>query len=256
MNRLLGDKPKYLGWLNLNQGYGFVFSGKVEPVLVTWGSKDKASTATFSADVRVTDISGKASVPAAGRRLALTQTPAFITHLPADLLKQARSNLNKPYPWAGDYTHAKQVTCRLGAINQENGLRQINSTTTLVVNGLTDTCRRTDFTRTDMEGHYVYFRVDSQFVPYGTKNLAITIVAKRVAPDKDAGMKLVYESVAGYRGADGWWWIPADDQWHEYTWTVSDASFVGQWDWNFRFDAVGSPNEFLIKEVRVTKGKE
>jgi hypothetical protein len=27
----------------------------------------------------------------------------------------------------------------------------------------------------------------------------------------------------------------------------------GQWGWNFRFDAVRSPNEFLIKEVRVTK---
>ena len=34
---------------------------------------------------------------------------------------------------------------------------------------------------------------------------------------------------------------------------LSDANFVGQWGWNFRFDAVGSANEFAIKEVRVRK---
>ena len=47
--------------------------------------------------------------------------------------------------------------------------------------------------------------------------------------------------------------IPQDDQWHEHTWKVTDANFVNEWGWNFRFDAVGSPNEFLIKSVRVTK---
>ena len=66
-------------------------------------------------------------------------------------------------------------------------------------------------------------------------------------------MNFCYESAKGYTGASGWWTIPLDDQWHENTWKVRDASFVGQWGWNFRFDAVSSPNEFLIKEVRVSK---
>jgi hypothetical protein len=66
-------------------------------------------------------------------------------------------------------------------------------------------------------------------------------------------MNLMYESVKGYRGAPGWWTIPADDQWHENTWRLRDASFVGQWGYNFRFDAISSPNEFLVKEVRVAK---
>ena len=95
--------------------------------------------------------------------------------------------------------------------------------------------------------------MDPLFVPFGTKELEITLVAKRVASDKTAGMNFCYESAKGYTGASGWWTIPQDDQWHENTWKVRDASFVGQWGWNFRFDAVSSPNEFLIKEVRVSK---
>ena len=125
----------------------------------------------------------------------------------------------------------------------------------MVVNGLTETCRRTDVANPFLrgEGHYVYFRVDPRFVPFGTRELEITIVAKRVAGDKAAGMNLMYESTKGYTGAQRWWTIPADDQWHEYTWKISDASFVGQWGYNFRFDAISSPGEFLVREVRVTK---
>ena len=78
-------------------------------------------------------------------------------------------------------------------------------------------------------------------------------MAKRLGPDKAAGVGLCYESAKGYTGVRGWWTIPKDEKWHENTWKVSDANFVGQWGWNFRFDANGSPNEFLIKEVRVKK---
>ena len=125
----------------------------------------------------------------------------------------------------------------------------------MVVNDLTESCRRTDFANPALhnEGHYLYFRVDPLFVPFGTKELEITIVAKRVAPDKAAGMNLMYESTKGYTGAQRWWTIPAGDPWQEYTWKINDASFVGQWGYNFRFDAISSPNEFLVKEVWVSK---
>ena len=53
--------------------------------------------------------------------------------------------------------------------------------------------------------------------------------------------------------AQGTWSIPGDDQWDEFSWTVSDANFASEWGWNFRFDAISSPNEFLIKKVRVIK---
>lgn len=256
MTSLLGQDPSYLGWLDLGKGgYGFLFKGAAGNVLAAWAPPGKQPAAKFGAAVSVSDLAGKQSSLAGGQELALTTTPVLITKVPAGLVKQAQANLGKAYPWGGDYAHAKVVTCRLGATNTEDGLKQVNPNTTLVVNGLTETCRRTNFADPNLhnEGHYVYFRVDPLFVPYGTKGLAITVVAKRVAPDKNAGMNLCYESAKGYRGADTWFTIPADAQWHEYTWKVTDANFVGQWGWNFRLDAVSSPNEFLVKEVRVSK---
>jgi hypothetical protein len=252
----LGQQPKYLGWLDLGQGgYGFMFQGQDAPVLATWAPAAKQIKATFAGDVQVTDLAGKESTLKSGQELALSSVPVLITKLPPDLVQQAQANVGKPYPWGGDYAHATTVTCKLGAANMNDGLKQHNPRTTVVVNGLADTCRRTDFATKALngEGHYVYFRVDPQFVPYGTKELNITIVAKRVSPDKQAGMNLCYESAKGYRNTEGWWTVPEGEEWQEHTWTVKDANFVGQWGWNFRFDAVSSPNEFLIKEVRVSK---
>jgi hypothetical protein len=147
------------------------------------------------------------------------------------------------------------VTCRLGGTSPRDGLKQINPKTTVVVNDGTESYCRPDFANPALggEGHYVYFRVDPRFVPAGTQVLEITVVAKRLAPDKSAGMTLYYEAAKGYTGPRGWWTIPQDNRWHENTWKITDANFVGQWGWNFRFDAISSPNEFLIKEVRVTK---
>jgi polysaccharide biosynthesis protein PslG len=256
MASLLGPEPRCLGWLNLGEGgYGFVFRCRGGNVLAAWSPAAKQCKARFNAEVGVTDLVGKQSSLGAGQELVLTPTPVFISPLPDDLVMQAQANRGKQYPWGGNYAHARVVTCRLGATNVEDGLKQANLQTTVVVNGLTESCRRTDFANPALhnEGHYVYFRVDPLFVPFGTKELEITIVAKRVAPDKSAGMNLCYESAKGYRSAPGWWTIPAGDQWHENTWKVTDASFVGQWGWNLRFDAVSSPNEFLVKEVRVAK---
>jgi polysaccharide biosynthesis protein PslG len=216
---------------------------------------DKQYRAKFDAAVSVTDLVGKQSSLPAAQELVLTQSPVFICDLPAGLVKQAQGNIGKPYPWGGDYANAQVDTCRLAAVNTEDGLKQVNPKTTPAVNDRGESYRRPDFANPDLknEGRYVYFRVDPQFVPFGTKELEITITAKRLAPDKEAGMNVTYESMKGYKGTQVWWTIPKDDKWHENTWKLSDANFVGQWGWNFRFDANGSPNEFLIKEVRVKK---
>ena len=184
--------------------------------------------------------------------MVLTKTPLFVTNLPATLVQEARANLGKPYPWGGDYAHAKAVSCTLGATDREVGIKHVNPQTPPVVNGLSDSCRRSDIQ--NGEGHYAYFRVDPLFVPYGTTHLKITVVARRISADKNAGMNLTYESLGhGYTNAGKWNTIPADEQWHELTWDLTDANFVGQWGWNFRTDATGSPNDFYIKEARVSK---
>ena len=256
MTTLLGPEPRYGGWLDIGKGgYGFLFRGDKGDVLAAWSPADREVKATFDAATTVTDLTGKPSSLPAGAELNLTRRPVFVSDLPANLTKQAQGNVGKPYPWGGDYADARVVSCRLAAANVEDGLKQVNPKTTLVVNDPTESYRRPDFANPELknEGRYVYFRVDPAFVPFGTKDLEVTIVAKRLAPDKEAGMDLCFESAKGYRETHVRWTIPKDDQWHENTWKVSDANFVGQWGWNFRFDANGSPNEFLIREVRVTK---
>ncbi len=257
MTAQLGDAPVYLGWLNVGPGgFGFVFQSQSGPVLAAWSRQNETYKTTFKNMVQVTSLTGGTSPLAAGNELVLSSAPVFVSQISPDLVAQAKANLGKPYPWGGDYAQAKTIKCTLGAVNKEDGLKQIKPITTVVENGLTDSWRRTDFANKSLrgEGHFVYFRVDPQFVPYGTKNLTITVFAKRVSPDKNAGMVLSYESATGYRALPGsWWGIPESDQWQEHTWTITDANFVGQWGWNFRLDALSSPNEFLIKELRVSK---
>jgi len=255
MTTLLGPETKYEGWLDMGKGgYGFLFNnGAGGNVLAAWSPPGKEYKTTFTSEVHITDVTGKESPLAAGQELTLNNTPVFITHLPVDQIQLAQNNLGKPYPWGGDYAHASVVTCRLGAVNMEDGLKLTNLSTTTVENGLTETWRRSKCS-SGGEGFYIYFRADPQFAPFGTKNLKITVVVKRITPDKPAHMQLCYESLKGYRSAPGGAKeIPADDKWHELTWTVNDANFVGQWGWNFRTDAGGSPNEFYIKEVRIEK---
>jgi polysaccharide biosynthesis protein PslG len=257
LTTLLGPEPKYLGWLDVDQGaYGFLFQGTKAKVLAAWAPPGKEHKAKFAATVNVTDLTGAQTPLEAGRELVLTARPVFIASLPENLAALAESNLGKRYPWGGDYAHAQTVSCGLGAVNREDGLKQINPHTTVVVNGLADTCVRPDFANPALhdEGRYIYFRVDPQFVPYGTTRLEVTIVARRLAADKPANMSLTYESAShGYTGAGKTQELPADENWHEINWDLKDVNFVGQWGWNFRFEATGSPNEFFAKEVRVKK---
>jgi hypothetical protein len=254
MTTLLGPEPKYLGWVDIDKGaYGFLFRGVQGNVLAVWGPPKSDHKAKFDGDVTLTDLTGSATPMKTGQELTLTTTPVFVSQVPDALVELARSDLGKPYPWGGDYAHAQTVACAMGAVNREDGLKQVNPNTTAVVNGLVDSCVRLNFS-IGGEGHYIYFRVDPQFVPYGTTHLKITIVARRISAEKSASMGVTYESAThGYTGAGQAQEIPADIDWHELTWEVTDANFVGQWGWNFRFEATGSPNEFYVKEVRVDK---
>ena len=237
MTAALGDTPKYIGWQNIGkEGFGFVFQGAQGPALVAWASKNGDETFTLN-----------------GRQEKLTRMPRIFTSLPAALVSQAKLNSSKPFPWGQDYAKASEVTVRLGAKNLENGLKQHNPNTTAVENDLTETWARTNF-KIGGEGRYVYFRVDPTFGGFGSSKFDITVVARRIANDKPAGMKICYESLGnGYTDAPGGYKNIDAGGWQELTWSVDDANFVGQWGWNFRTDCNGSGNEFFIKEVRVKK---
>jgi polysaccharide biosynthesis protein PslG len=216
-------------------------------VLGAWaGAKREV---VFDGDVRLFSLNKEESrTLRAGEPLTLTDTPVLIEDLPSALVERARAQTDKPYPWTTRRTGTTQASAMLGERNTDNGISQIKRDTTVADRD----GRRTNFARPDKEGHYAYFQVDPQFTPFGARALEITAVVRRVAPDKVAGMSLDYESTRGYTGSD-YRSIAAGDAWQEISWKIKDADFVGAWGWNFRLNGISSPNEFLIKEVRVRR---
>jgi polysaccharide biosynthesis protein PslG len=181
--------------------------------------------------------------------LTLSNSPVLISHLPSEWLENALQHAKKD-PLSGNYSTAATVAAALKERNIENGIRQIRLETTIPDGDW----RRTDFSRPGGEGHYVYFSVDPQFASFGSRVFEITAVVRRVAPDKVAGMSIDYESSRGYVGA-AYRNISEGGGWQELSWSIKDASFVGAWGWNFRLNGISSPNDFLIKEVRVSKAQ-
>jgi hypothetical protein len=253
MSDILGPEPTNVGWINLgNVGYGFLFSGSRGYVLAAWAPTRQDIRVTFDSDVQILDLVGNKGQLSTGREFRLTNVPQFIVDVPSKLVEQAKANRQRPFPWGKEHSQAQVVSATLKVDNVERGLRQINPETTVPVTIGDQSWRRADFSKPGAEGHYVYFSVAPQFIPFGTTDLEIVAVVRRAAADKVSGMSLDYESQRGYVGAS-YFGIPADDEWHELKWKISDADFVGKWGWNFRLSGIASPNEFLIREVRVKK---
>lgn len=254
LTTLLGPNPKYAGWLNLDQGgYGFLFEGADQTVLAAWSPRGQTHAVSFTSPARVTDLAGEETSHPAKKTLALTAEPVLITRVPKALEEEARRNKDQPFPWGGDPSGAEVAVSRLGATNEEQGLQQLSMDTTIPGASTDETWRETDFSRADSEGRYAYFQLHPRFAPYGTRDFEITAVVRGIAPGKTAGTNLDYESVNGYVSANRYLTIPTDGKWHELVWNVNDADFVGGWAWNFRLNAMGSPNQFEIKEVRIRK---
>jgi hypothetical protein len=250
---VLGPTPARIGWLKLGaNGYGFVFSGRDQAVLAAWAPSAQELSVKFDAAVQVLDLSGRTLQLPAGQVMTLTDVPQFVLNVPDSLLQNAAANQDRLSLWGDDYAVADQVTARLQATNVEKGLRQVNVDTTTPIEIGKASWRRTNFAKPGSEGHYVYFAVAPQFVPTGTRELEITAVVQRAEPAREAGMSLDYESKTGYVNA-AFLTIPQSNEWQELRWKIANVNFVGQWGWHFRLNAIASPNEFLVKEVRVKK---
>lgn len=245
----LGPEPAPAGWLDLGDGaYGFIFNNEGKAVLAAWAGPRREVNVVFDGDVRLLGLKGERKALPAGQPLRLAEAPVLIEDLPVALVEKARAQQQKPYPWNATYSGTAQAMALLGERNTESGIRQISRDTTVADRE----GRRTDFSRSDREGHYAYFWVDPQVAPFEAKALEITAVVRRVAPEKAAGMTIDYESTHGYVGS-GYRSIDASNDWQEISWTIKDANFVGAWGWSFRLNGISSPNEFLIREVRVRR---
>jgi hypothetical protein len=121
MIKYFGQRPTYLGWVLLNdKHYGFVFQGAKGTVLATWASTKATDKVDFGQPVQIVDpLTGKATQTAT---YALTTAPILVDGVPDNLVKQAKGNKTKPFPWGGDYTDAKSVSVTFGEKNVEKGL--------------------------------------------------------------------------------------------------------------------------------------
>jgi polysaccharide biosynthesis protein PslG len=243
----LGPEPTPAGWLDLGDGgYGFLFNAKPTPLLAAWSPAKREINITFDSNVRLLDLAGRSTSLPAGQQLKLSGSPVLVTGLSTALINEARARKTMPYPWAVERNGPASFSALLAAANIENGIRQVRSDTTIA----DPDWRRTDFSQPNKEGHYVYFALAPHVVPFGTRTLEITAVVRRISPDRIAGMTLDYESTRGYVSSE-YHNIPEGGAWQEISWKVEDASFVGSWGWNFRLNAISSPNEFLIREIKV-----
>ncbi|MBN2711638.1 MAG: endo-1,4-beta-xylanase [Planctomycetes bacterium] len=248
---ILGIEPNYAGWLKIGEGgYGFVFEKDGQSILVAWAPTDAGLAVKFASDVTITNLAGKATTLAANAEGKLARAAVFITGLPAAMVEEARANKGKKFPWGGDFSKTDTVSCIMGS-NMETGLRNTNPEEVKVVNALDHTYAET-VNKKGKRSHHISYRVHHTFVTDNPRDFEITLVAKRGAPAKKSTVWIYfYESMSGYKPTGDKWEIPDDDNWHEKTWTVTNANFVGQWGYNFCFGLGGNP--FLIKEVRVKK---
>ena len=238
LSTILGPSPKYLGWLALGRGgrgYGFVFEGKVGPVLVAWmpnGMTEKSQASV--GDIVVTDlITGVAKSVKVGEPTELTDTPVVIDGLSAAEVKSAQANASKAFPWGGDFSKAKMVSFGPGS-SESKGILQTGRAACPTVkfpDGSSGILVQGDIS------HPVSFYVHPSFANIHTREYFVRATVRRVATG-NVGMNLLYEisdsqGKSPYVNTGKWGGMTADAGWQTYTWHVTDACFAKMWGMDF-----------------------
>lgn len=242
MIKYLGQHPKYLGWVLLNEKhYGFVFEGTKSTVLVTWASSLATDKVDFGQPVQIVDpLTGKTTETATHN---LTIAPILVNGVPDNLVKRAKENKAKPFTWGGDYTGAKSVSVTFGEKNVEMGLHTKSADTVAK-----DVLAYGGSARVGtVPGGNVYM-VDPNFLSYTKTPIEISVVVRRNANNDPAKLTLTYESTSGYKKAEPYD-VPDNKEWHTAKWRIDDAQFVSQWAYNFTLNS----GKYSIQSVTVTK---
>ncbi len=242
MIKYLGQRPTYLGWVLLNdRHYGFVFQGAKGTVLITWASTLTPEKIPFDRPVQIIDpLTGKVTQAA---EPMLDVAPILIDGVPDQLVKLARENKAKPFPWAGDYTGAKSVSVTFGEKNVEKGLHTKSADSIAA-----DVLAYGGSARVGtVPGGNVYM-VDPNFLCYTATPIEIRVVVRRNARNDTVKMTLTYESTRGYKKVEPFE-VPNNEKWHTAAWKIDDAQFVSQWAYHFTLNA----GNYVIQSVTVTR---
>lgn len=244
----LGARPKYLGWLLLNnQDYGFVFQGASTTVLVTWSPPGATDTVNFGQSVQIIDPQTGTVTNAS--TYALTNAPILVNGVPSSLVTQAQNNAGRPFPWGGDYSNASTVSVTMGSPNTDQGLHQLYAdATSAAVTAYGGPARYCAAAGAQS------FTVDPNFLSYTTTPIEITAVVRRDSANDNAGFNLKYESASGWKATGSWYTVPGNGQWYTNKWVINDAQFVGKWAFNFSFDSDStSLSKYYVQSVSVRK---
>ncbi|MDM0075414.1 hypothetical protein QTH90_13520 [Variovorax sp. J2P1-59] len=256
LNTYLGARPRYAGWTQPgNAYYGFVFTGPQGVVLSAWSRPGQSTVLTLASDVTVVDP--RTGATTTSRTPTLTEAPA-IWIAPAgsaqaqQWLSDAAASSGKPFPWNGDHSASASVQLTAGATPE--GVFMKDAPAATVVNNVAEF---------NLEGTTgACFAVDPTFLPlYATTPIRITAVL-RGHGHGDPGFNLLYESDAPIASGDVNGLVPSSEGWyrvvgtrfHEKTWTVPNARFVGMFGFNFCLYADGpAHSQFSIRRVTVSR---
>lgn len=246
----LGQHPRYLGWVQFEQRHcGFLFEGAAGTVMVAWvRGGEEPGEIEMSSLFRILDtVSGELSHTAAH---PLSPTPVLVLDVPDTLVEEAKRNRGKLLPWGGDYSDASSVSLTVeNGRSVENGLhtRSGDSVADAVV-AYGGSARAGNVPGGNL------FIVDPGFLSYDRVPLEISVKVRRNEANENAGFKLVYESVDGFKTAGGWYTVPDNREWHTVTWRIEDPQFVNYWGYNFSLVSDGNTfNRYFLQSVTVKK---
>jgi len=251
MIRHLGSTPACLGWQLLNnKHYAFLFEGAAGPLLITWAYKGAPDLLDFGAPVTVVHpLTGES---AHTQTCDLTASPVIVTGIPSGLVDAAKANRHRPFPWEGDYSHARDVSIAFGEKTEAKGLHtQAGDEVAKAVLAYGGSARAGDVPGGNM------FMIDPNFLCGDPVPVRISAVVRRNEANDVAGFRLYYESPNGrdgYKASSEWFPVPDNKQWHTATFELHDAQFVGMYGYSFSLQSdEQTQNKYLIKSVTIEK---
>jgi hypothetical protein len=252
MVKVLGDRPIYEGWVPLGskaRGYGFLFRRGTQEALIAWAPVGETAAVSLAEPAFVVDLTDKKTLTAAGQILTLNDSPVFIVPAPGDLVRTAKANAARPFPWGGDYSGAKTVT--LDYTKPGDPIRGLFPTDSPTLKVFPDGSQGILVERNAATNYFVH----PSFAGLGTSEYFVRITVRRTMPG-NVGMNCVYEIAdsqgrSPYENVGDWFGLSPDEGWQTHTWHLTGASFSAMWGFDVGFRPEQSVT-FAIGKVEIS----
>ena len=182
MIKHLGQYPEYLGWTLLaDKHLGYAFKGADGKILLAAWTQKKGATDELPLGPAPYDVvHSHTGDTVKTNALKLTNTPVYLLAPPPALIEQARANKNKPFPWQGDYTDAKEISISYAGDGQviEKGLHNVSGEQVVAAIKLYGDQFAQEGYRDGSTWGGESFICDPNFLSYKTGPIEITVTAR------------------------------------------------------------------------------